>query len=55
MRHKQIAENPKTIAIIMDTGDEIVDVLQQFATSQKLSGSSFKAIGALSHAETGMV
>lgn len=53
MRHKQIAENPKTIAIIMDPGDEIADVLQQFATSQKLSGSSFKAIGALSHAKLG--
>ena len=53
MRHKQIAENPKTVAMIMDTGDEIVSVLQQFATSQKLSGSSFKAIGALSHAKLG--
>jgi len=53
MRHKQIAENPKTVAMIMDTGDEIVSVLQQFATSQKLSGSSFKAIGALSHVKLG--
>ena len=53
MRHKQIAENPKTVAMIMYTGDEIVSVLQQFATSQKLSGSSFKAIGALSHAKLG--
>ena len=53
MPHKQIAENPKTVAMIMDTGDEIVSVLQQFATSQKLSGSSFKAIGALSHAKLG--
>ena len=53
MRHKQISANPKTFAIIMDSGDEIVDVLQQFATSQKLSGSNFTAIGALSHAKLG--
>jgi len=53
MRHKMVADNPKTFVIIMETGDEIVSVLQEFATSQKLSGSSFKAIGALSHAKLG--
>jgi hypothetical protein len=53
MRHKLIAEQPKTFAIIMDTGDEIVDCLKQFAASQKLSGSSFKAIGALSFVKLG--
>jgi uncharacterized protein len=53
MRYKQIAEEPKTFAVIMDTGDEIVDVLKSFAASQKLAGSSFKAIGALSHVKLG--
>jgi uncharacterized protein len=53
MRHKQIAEHPKTLAVIMDTGDEIVQVLKQFAQAQKLAGSSFKAIGALSDVKLG--
>lgn len=53
MRHKQISEEPKTFALVMDTGDEIVDVLKRFAGSQKLAGSSFKAIGALSYVKLG--
>jgi len=53
MHYKQIAEQPKTFAIIMDKGDEIPEVLKQFAASHGLAGSSFKAIGALSHAKLG--
>ena len=53
MHYKQIGHSPKTFAIIMNTGDEIVAALREFAESQKLSGSSFKAIGALSHAKLG--
>jgi uncharacterized protein len=53
MRHKQIDASPKTFALIMDTGDEIVDCLQRFAASQHLAGSSFKAIGALSYVKLG--
>ena len=53
MRYKQIAGEPKTFALIMKTGDEVVDVLKQFAASQKLGGSSFKAIGALSYVKLG--
>jgi hypothetical protein len=37
----------------MDTGDEIRDVLKRFASEQKLTRSSFKAIGALSHLKLG--
>jgi len=37
----------------MDTGDEIGDVLKRFASAQNLAGSSFKAIGALSHVKVG--
>ena len=48
MRHKQIATEPRTFALIFETGDEIAAGLQQFAAEQKLGGSSFKAIGALS-------
>ncbi len=53
MRYKQIAGEPKTFALIMATGDEIVDILKQFAASQQLGGSSFKGIGALSFVKLG--
>jgi len=53
MRCKQIAEEPKTFALIMETGDEVIDVLKQFAASQNLAGSSFKAIGELSYVKLG--
>jgi uncharacterized protein len=53
MRYKQIAEQPKTFALILATGDEILDALQNFAKSQKLADSSFKAIGALSYLKLG--
>ena len=53
MHHKQISDNPKTLALIMDTGGEIVDTLKQFASSQKLAGTSFEAIGALSYVKLG--
>lgn len=48
MRFRQLAENPKTYAIIFETGDELAAGLNRFAADQKLAGSSFKAIGALS-------
>jgi uncharacterized protein len=53
MRSKQVAENPRTIVVILDTGDEILSSLQSVAKSEKLGGSSFKAIGALSSVEVG--
>ncbi|MGC1686245.1 MAG: PPC domain-containing DNA-binding protein [Candidatus Acidiferrales bacterium] len=53
MRHKQISDRPKTFALIMETGDEIVDVLGRFAASANLAGSSFKAIGALCYVKLG--
>ena len=51
MRWKQVEDEPKTFSLIFETGDEIATVLQQFARGQRLGGSSFKAIGALSHAK----
>ncbi|HEY1766511.1 MAG TPA: PPC domain-containing DNA-binding protein [Terracidiphilus sp.] len=48
MRSVLLADNPKTYAIIFETGDEISSGLSQFASEQKLAASSFKAIGALS-------
>jgi len=53
MHYKQIDQEPKTFAVIMDTGDEIVDSLKKVAASEGLAGSSFKAIGALSHVKLG--
>ena len=53
MRYKQIADNPKTLAIIMQTDDEVVTELKGLAHSQKFVASSFKAIGALSHVQLG--
>ncbi len=53
MRSKQIAQEPKTFVIVLDTGEEILSSLQKFAETEGLSGSSFKAIGALSKVELG--
>lgn len=53
MRSKQIADDPKTIALIFETGDEILSCLENYARANNLSGSSFKAIGALSSVEVG--
>jgi predicted DNA-binding protein with PD1-like motif len=40
-------------SLIFETGEEIASVLQQFSKNQKLAGSSFKAIGALSYTKLG--
>jgi len=48
VRFKLLAEKPKTYAVIFETGDELASGLCAFATKEKLSGSSFKAIGAFS-------
>lgn len=48
MRFMQLAEDPKTYAVIFETGDELATGLNRFATGHRLAGSSFKAIGALS-------
>jgi hypothetical protein len=53
MRHKQVSTTPKTFVLIFDTGDEILTELKRFASEQKLAGSSFKAIGGLSHTKVG--
>ncbi len=51
MRTKQIGDEPKTYVMVLDTGEELLGCLKQFAVNQKLAGSSFKAIGALSSVE----
>ena len=53
MLSRQIAEDPKTFVVIFETGDELLTGLKNFAVKKKLSGSSFKVIGALSGAHSG--
>ncbi len=53
MRHKQVSDTPKTFVLIFDTGDELLGGLKRFASEHRLAGSSFKAIGGLSHAKVG--
>jgi uncharacterized protein len=53
MRSKLIADEPKTFVVVLDTGEEILSSLTNFAKTQSLRGSSFHAIGALSRVELG--
>jgi predicted DNA-binding protein with PD1-like motif len=53
MQFRLVDENPKTYVLILETGEEIASSLKQFAQEQRLLGSSFKAIGALSSAKLG--
>lgn len=46
MKTKWISQNPKTLAIVFDSGDEVMDSLLKVAKEFKLSGSQFTAIGA---------
>lgn len=53
MRYKQVEEQPRKYVLIFDTGDELAGELRRFAREQKLAGSSFQAIGALSSVKLG--
>jgi predicted DNA-binding protein with PD1-like motif len=53
IRSKLIADDPKTFVVVLDTGDEILSSLKNFAKVEGLRGSSFHAIGALSRVELG--
>lgn len=48
MKHKLVAQQPKTFVIIFETGDELAAGLKKFATGENLSAASFKAVGGLS-------
>jgi predicted DNA-binding protein with PD1-like motif len=48
MKYRQIDPSPKTFILVFETGDELAKGLLQFATEQKLSAASLKAVGALS-------
>jgi predicted DNA-binding protein with PD1-like motif len=53
MRHRLIEQSPKTYVLIFDSGDELASGLKRFASEYQLSGSSFKAIGALASVKLG--
>jgi predicted DNA-binding protein with PD1-like motif len=53
MKYKQIDKTPKTFILVFETGDELAKGLSDFATEQKLSAASFKAVGALSSVRLG--
>ncbi|HET7624123.1 MAG TPA: PPC domain-containing DNA-binding protein [Verrucomicrobiae bacterium] len=53
MKSKLINENPKTFAIIFDSGGEVVEGLKQFARENRLSASHFTAIGAFNQVMLG--
>lgn len=40
------ADGGQTYAVILETGDEVMECLKSFAVDKKLSAASFKAIGA---------
>jgi len=53
MRYRQIEETPKTFILVFETGDELARGLSDFATEQKLSAASFKAVGGFSSVRLG--
>jgi predicted DNA-binding protein with PD1-like motif len=53
MKYRQIDQSPKTFILVFETGDELAKGLSDFATGQKLSAPSFKAVGALSSVRLG--
>jgi uncharacterized protein len=53
MNFRKIDESPKTFILMLETGEEIVDGLLQFAKLQKVSAARFEAVGALSSVRLG--
>ena len=43
----------KTYALILETGDDVLETITRFATEQELKANHFTAIGAFSEAEVG--
>ena len=53
MKWKQVEKQPRTFALIFQTGDEVNEGLKSFAKEQNLSDASFKAIGAMESVKLG--
>src|SRR5262245_47293883 len=54
MKYKVLNDHPeRTIAVILDRGDEVMGALQGFAAAHRLTASCLTAIGALESAAIG--
>ncbi len=55
MQSKLLYENQglRTFAVILETGDEVMSCLQQFAEAEHLNAAQFSAIGAFARATLG--
>jgi uncharacterized protein len=53
MQYKLMSDEPRTYAVILETGEDVSAELERFAAAHNLSGSSFKAIGALQSVKLG--
>jgi predicted DNA-binding protein with PD1-like motif len=53
MKSKLINNNPKTFALVFQTGDEVVEGLKQFAQVNHLAATQFGAIGAFEELTVG--
>lgn len=54
MKSKVLNAGPeRTVALVLDPGDEVVAILQRFAREHRLTASRFSAIGALEGAVLG--
>jgi uncharacterized protein len=53
MRYRLVDKTPKTFVLILETNDELAQLLKEFAAEHKLASASFKAIGALSSVRLG--
>lgn len=47
------ADNQRTFAVVLETGDEVMASLKAFADQERLSAAQFSAIGAFSDAKLG--
>ena len=47
------ADKQRTFAIILDSGDEVMDSIRTFAKEENLKASQFSAIGAFSELTVG--
>jgi uncharacterized protein len=53
MHYKLVDEKPKTFVLVFETNDELAHAMKKFASEQKLTSASLKAIGALSSVRLG--
>lgn len=53
MNSKLIDQSPKTLAVVFDSGDEVIAGLKQLAREYKLTASHFTAIGAFQEVTLG--